>query len=136
MEIRIERQISLLCRGRAPISGQGDRRYVLQGKKGLPDVRLWPGVKIVRRISIGENVLEIVCGVQESEDGPLFTCCAADAGDLFAFSSLQTVATSTTAAVRKLLEQLRVELGGNVESTSEKNVKGPHSAGREKERRG
>ena len=125
----ILREISLVCNGRAPTSGADDRRFVVPGGKGLPDVRLWPGVKIVRKVSVGQHVLEVVCSVQESADGPLFTCCVTDADDHFPFSSLQTVASSMTSAVRKLFQQLRVELGADEESSLEKNVKGPYFFG-------
>ena len=126
---RILREISLVCNGRAPTSGADDGRFVVPGGKGLPDVRLWPGVKIVRKVSVGQHVLEVVCSVQESADGPLFTCCVTDADDHFPFSSLQTVASSMTSAVRKLFQQLRVELGADEESSLEKNVKGPYFFG-------
>ena len=116
------REISLVCNGRAPTSGADDRRFVVPGGKGLPDVRLWPGVKIVRKVSVGQHVLEVVCSVQESADGPLFTCCVTDADDHFPFSSLQTVASSMTSAVRKLFQQLRVELGADEESMMTNNV--------------
>ena len=62
----------LLNHGRAPLSGEDDERYILRRTQQVPDVRIWPGLRIRRKWRTSSQELTIESGVVEGENGPIF----------------------------------------------------------------
>ena len=53
----LEKDASLLCVGRQPTSSLLDDRYVLRGGSSFPDLHLWCGFRLCRRVVVeGEEV--------------------------------------------------------------------------------
>lgn len=64
---------TLLSRGKTPSGGETDERFVLRGRQGAPDVRVWPGLRIRRKWRLpDDSEIELENGVEEGDHGPRY----------------------------------------------------------------
>ena len=118
MAFCVHREVFLICRGRPPSSGAGDRRFVMPGAKGFPAVHVWPGFLVERTLDKNNSTLKVRCSVRESENGPLF-CCSVDDDDDLPVRSVETVGSSMTSVVQTFLHNALCQLQEHEEPAAE-----------------
>ena len=83
-------------------------------------------MKVLRKVSVAGHILDVVCGVRESMNGPVFTASTVSSSNAETeLENLQTHGTSMTAVANSFVLQVVEEIGtGQVDDPERHKING------------
>ena len=85
-------------------------------------------MKVLRKVSVAGHILDVVCGVRESMNGPVFTASTVSSSNAETeteLENLQTHGTSMTAVANSFVLQVVEEIGtGQVDDAERHKING------------